>query len=80
MEEELTEFAKAVRRLYHNSEDGRFVIDELQKKYVNKRYMDYIGAGVDVGAFLAYREGQKDVALWLMDCVNTQTGEEKNDK
>ena len=68
-EQELTDFALAVRRLY-DTEDGKFVIDQLQEFYVNKRYMQEIGAGVDVGAFLAFREGQKDVAMKLMDAIN----------
>lgn len=75
-EAELTEFALAVRRLY-DTEDGKFVIDQLQEFYVNRRYMQEIGAGVDVAAFLSFREGQKDVALKLMDAINYRS--EEND-
>jgi hypothetical protein len=75
-EAELTEFALAVRRLY-DTEDGKFVIDQLQEFYVNRRYMQEIGTGVDVAAFLSFREGQKDVALKLMDAINYRS--EEND-
>jgi hypothetical protein len=75
-EAELTEFALAVRRLY-DTEDGKFVIDQLQEFYVSRRYMQEIGTGVDVSAFLSFREGQKDVALKFMDAINYRS--EEND-
>ena len=67
---ELSEFALAIRRLY-DTEDGKFVIDQLQELYVNKRYMPAeIIDGTGVACVLSYREGQKDVALKFMDAIN----------
>lgn len=76
---ELSEFALAIRRLYETP-DGKYVINELQKRYVAvNRMPDQILDGGGVGCLLSFYEGQKKVALTFMDCINYKTGEEKND-
>ena len=77
MTDELTPFALAVRRLW-DTEDGRFVIEQLQDMYVKQKFMpDQITDGTGVAALLSFHEGRKDVALTLMKCVNYKTGDEQ---